>query len=33
MTFTNIVKSTLKGITGVLNRPVTEISKDYEVDM
>lgn len=30
MTFTNIVKYTLKGITGVLNRPVREIMKDYD---
>ena len=30
MTITDIVKSILKGITGVLERPVTEISKDYD---
>ena len=30
MTFTDIDKSTLKGITGVLNRPIREISKDYD---
>ena len=30
MTFTDIVKSTLKGLTEFLNRPVTEISKDYD---
>ena len=30
MTLTDIVKSTLKGITGVLNRPIREIMKDYD---
>ena len=30
MTFTDIVKSTLKGLTEHLNRPVREIMKDYD---
>ena len=30
MTITDLLKSILKGLTEFLNRPVTEISKDYE---
>jgi hypothetical protein len=30
MTFTDILKSTLKGLTEHLNRPIREISKDYD---
>jgi hypothetical protein len=30
MTFTDLLKSVLKGITGVLNHPVREIMKDYD---
>ena len=30
MTFTDLLKSVLKGITGVLNRPIREIMKDYD---
>jgi hypothetical protein len=30
MTITDIVKSTLKGLTEHLNRPVRELLKDYD---
>ena len=30
MTITDLLKSILKGLTEFLNRPVTEISKDYD---
>ena len=30
MTITDLLKSTLKGLTEHLNRPVKEISKDYD---
>ena len=30
MTITDLLKSNLKGLTEFLNRPVTEISKDYD---
>ena len=31
MTITDLLKSILKGLTEFLNRPVTEISKDYDL--